>query len=253
MKICVVGDIHGDIVGMYSHLLYWQRRTGIELDAILHVGDFGIYLPDTWEDESPLARTHFRSYWEGKKTAPIPTWVCPGNHEDIRVINKWQAAPNQMQNLHLLADGAITAVNGVKVGAIWGNFSFRSWENEQRVITARRQHPVSPKSMHISRSSVQRLKRAGEFDILITHDAPAQLMHNMKQPSMDVKHKLGLDGDERAHGCPGFNELYQTGKPQYHFFGHFHSFYVCQQIEPLVVALHCFNYNREQSMWVLEF
>lgn len=257
MIIAVAGDIHGDIHGWYKWILAWQERTGITLDAVLHVGDFGVYLPTVGYEypESVVATStsDFKKYWEGRETVPIPTWVCPGNHEDYAALMKWQQAPNKIPNLHLLPDGGITDVKGMKVGSVWGNFSFKSWFNPERVITARRQHAESNKAMHITKAAVERLKALGAFDVLITHDAPAKLMKTMKQPPDIIKQRLGMDSDERAQGCPGFNELYKTGNPKAHFFGHFHTYYVCQEKDPLVVCLHCFHYNPAFHLWVTEF
>jgi lariat debranching enzyme len=240
--ISVVGDVHTEIFKMYSHLKAWEERTWNKLDAVIHVGDFGIY----WFGD-------FQKLWVGKEKAPIPTYVCPGNHEDIRLIAQWAQHPEKLPNLHLLPDGEITDVCGLKVGAIWGNFSWKSWKNEERIENARRNayggQTPGPKTMHIRRSSVEKLKSAGTFDALITHDAPAELMPmNRMQPPDFIKQQLGLDKDEKAQGCSGFNELYETGKPTHHWFGHFHKYVNCQLSDPRVTCLHCFNYNEEQSI-----
>lgn len=248
-----MGDIHGDADGMYKWLLAWEQRTGTKLDALVHVGDFGIYLPLT-ETDSALSFTHFDSYWYGRKTAPIPTWVCPGNHDGWLETQAWLREPNRIPNMHLLPNGEITDVIGVKVGAIWGNYSFKSWNNAERIYTARRNHPYSPKTMHIEQSAVRRLQRAGEFDVLITHDAPSNLMKPMNKMSDSVAAKLGLDDEDegKAVGCPGFNELYESGHPKAHFFGHFHTPFVCRESNPLVVCLTCFHFNQDKAFWPLE-
>jgi lariat debranching enzyme len=243
-KIAFVGDVHGDIRGMYNYLLRWQERTGAKLDGIVHVGDFGVYL-------DPMVKTDFARYWSGEEEAPIPTIVCPGNHEEYSVLAWWLKHPHRMSNLELFRDGEITTFFGIKIGAIWGNFSYKSWKNEERVRTARRNHPTSPKATHILQSSVEKLKAAGTFDILITHDAPAGFMR-MRQPPDFIKVQLGLEHDEPASGCPGFNELYQTGKPHHHFFGHFHTHTIGKLFNTKVICLHCFNYNQDQSVWVME-
>lgn len=252
-RLCVAGDIHGDIDGLYKYLLDWQERTGVKLDGVVHVGDFGCYLPEGAAWDSPFMNTAFRQYWDGRKQIPIPTWVCPGNHEDYSVLVRWAVEPDRINNLHMMADGQITDVLGVKVGAIWGNFSYRSWMNPEIIRTARRNNTDSKKAMHIYRPSVELLKQAGEFDMLITHDAPARLMKPMRQPPIFIKQALGLAADEPAQGCPGFNELYGTSKCKYHYFGHFHSFWVCQAVNPRVVCLHCYNFCPEQSIEVIEF
>lgn len=252
MVVGYMGDVHGDVDGMYKWLLAWEQRTGTKLDALVHVGDFGIYLPLT-ETDSALSFTHFDSYWYGRKTAPIPTWVCPGNHDGWLETQAWLREPNRIPNMHLLPNGEITDVLGVKVGAIWGNYSFKSWNNPERIHTARRNHPTSPKAMHIEQSAVARLKRAGEFDVLITHDAPSQLMKPMSKLRPEVAIQLGLEDDEHAIGCPGFNELYETGKPKAHFFGHFHTSYLCRIEAPMVRCLHCFHFNQQESFYVMDF
>jgi predicted phosphodiesterase len=252
-RIAFVGDIHGDIKGMYAYLNRWQERTGLKIDGVVHVGDFGVGLPPEYLQNSLLSTTDFPEYWNGVRNVPIPTVVCPGNHEEYAVLQWWLKQSDRIPNLILMRDGEVTEFFGIKIGAIWGNFSFKSWTNEGRIKTARLNHPQSPKAMHIVQSSVERLKNCGEFDVLITHDAPARLMRPMKPMPDNIKKQLGLDAGERAQGCHGFNELYETGKPKYHFFGHFHTFYVCQEKDPLVVCLHCFNYNQEQSVWVIEF
>lgn len=245
-NIAVCGDIHGDITKWYVWLQEWQKRTGTHIDGILHVGDFGVF--------DNLYLSDFLYYWAGERTIPIPTWVCPGNHESWAMLEAWKRAPERIPNLHLLGNGEITEVLGVKVGAIWGNFSYKSWNNSERIHNARRNHPDSPKAMHIEQAAVRRLQRAGKFDMLITHDAPAGIMKAMRQPEKDIKKTLGMDEEEKAQGCPGFNELYTTGKPFFHYFGHFHCYYVCQREKPKVTCLHAFGYqpdwHMEMTTWV---
>jgi lariat debranching enzyme len=253
--LAIVGDIHGAINAMYEYLKKWEKRTGAKIDAVIHVGDFGgdMMLPP--KDSHELERySDFPFYWTGERVAPIPTYVNPGNHEETEVIKWWSQQPKRMLNLHLMPDGEITEVCGKRVGAVWGNFSYKSWLNPERILTARLNHPRSPKARHIMRASVEKLQQAGEFDILITHDAPSRLMKRMGTMDESIARALGLDDDEYRHsqGCIGFNELYKTGKPKYHFFGHFHTYYVCQKADPLVICLHCFNYDQAQSVWFLE-
>jgi predicted phosphodiesterase len=252
--IAVVGDIHGAINDMYKYLLSWQNRTEKKIDAVIHVGDFGGDIMLAPQDEPQYFHSDFKYYWTGEKVAPIQTYVNPGNHEETEVIKWWSQQPNRMLNLHLMPDGEITEICGKRVGAIWGNFSYKSWLNPERILTARLNHPRSPKARHIMRASVEKLQQAGEFDILITHDAPSRLMKRMGTMDESIARALGLDDDEYRHsqGCIGFNELYKTGKPKYHFFGHFHTYYVCQKADPLVICLHCFNYDQAQSVWFLE-
>lgn len=240
-----LGDVHGDIRNALKYIEQWQQEHG-HLDAVVQCGDFGIF-----------KFTDFYKYWRGEYHCTIPLYVCPGNHEDFSLIYKWMQEHDRIQNMHLMPDGSVTDVCGVKVGAIWGNFSYKSWNNPVVVEQARancvRSNQASRKAMHIYRPSTVQLLSAGQIDVLVTHDCSAGMSPMYGQPPDFIKQQLGLDRDERAAGCPALNEIHEICKPKYHFFGHFHKYSV-EQIDPVkVTCLHAFNYNPKESFEVVEF
>lgn len=239
----ILGDCHGDIRGQYKYLLDWQERTGTKIDIALHVGDLGIYR--NYQD--------WPHYWNGNYTAPIPTWVNPGNHEGWLELTEWMKEPDRMKNLHLLPDGGITDFDGFKVGSIWGNFSPNSYKNPSVIEQVRQYAPHSLKAMHVYRPSVERLKALGAFDMLITHDSGlGDRRQPFRQPSMEIKKQLGYDPYEMASGCVDFNIIRAEAKCKYHFYGHFHSLYQTECSSCNIIGLGCFNFNRESSIYFLE-
>jgi hypothetical protein len=226
--ICFAGDVHGQVTQMYTALMAWMDRTGTKIDAVVQVGDFGVY---------PV-QTGWSTMWGRGTPAPIPTWVCMGNHEDPAMIERWQNKPDQIPDMHLLPDGGITSVLGVQIGAVWGNFSPISWLDPKRVQDARSNHgwdrpDLSERiAMHIDHAAVDRLMetyaRCGDhMDVLITHESAAcTLPVQFRGASMDsfIKKQLGILQNEEPAGCPGFNQLLKAYQPDEYFFGHLHCF-----------------------------
>lgn len=262
--VAYVGDIHGDIRRMYKYLSAIETKVGIKIDCAIQVGDFGIYLPPSFKNGEPYMvhgsmeeATDFPLYWEGLETAPIPTYVCPGNHEEYPVTQLWLRQPERMENLFLLPDGEVTVVEGMlRVGAIWGNYSYKSYKNPSRVEQVRKNHHRSRLCTHIYRPSIEKLKNAGRFDILITHDAPKGYMPSFGNVDNHLRQQLGLENDEHIGGCPGFLEIWETGQPEEHFFGHFHKHTIVRSSAKRpkrVTCLHCFNYNPNLSVEIRQY
>ena len=219
MLIAFCGDTHGRIHDMYQKLLNWEARTGLELDYVVQVGDFGIF----------TQVGDFHEYWEGQARAPIPTCVIAGNHEDYGLINQWQRELSRMPNLCLIPDGSVTQLHkaGEKfsMAAVWGNYSPISWEDPERVHFNRKTNASPRIAAHIDRDAVERLlKMQGTVDVLITHDSAQQtLPAEFRRPIDPVVQKLlGLEKNEQPGGCPGFDQLLLHFKPKRYFFGHLH-------------------------------
>jgi len=250
-NIAVVGDTHGEILSMYEYLINLEDRLGMKFDAVLHVGDLGV------------GSRQFNLFWTRHLPAPITTYVNPGNHESYRLLDAWMQDPQRVINMTLLPDGGITDVLGIKVGSVWGNYSPKSYENKGRILMARmsllnhggQRMGANAAALHVRKSAVDKLADAGKFDVLITHEAPFGMQPLPKQGDCPEKIKkiLGLDPDEEASGCPGFNYLHRSGEPRFHFFGHYHKHRVVQLSGPRVVALNAFNYDPATSIEIVQY
>lgn len=233
---------------MYYDLLFWQERTNIQLDAIVHVGDFGV----------DVKAGDWKELWNVTKYVPIKTYVCMGNHEDWESIVQWQAEPNRIRDLHLLPDGGITDVAGIKIASLWGNYSPKSWMNPDRVKMVRERYPASLKATHIYRPSVEKLLGQDvRIDVLITHDCstivvPQQFAGKPVPPGLMPI--LGLDPDEKVPpGCPGITQLQRKFQPQYHFYGHLHVRDERDLDGTKVICLNAYDFNATEAVEIVDF
>jgi predicted phosphodiesterase len=247
--IAFCGDCHYQIYKMYDLLIAWEKRTGNVLDAVVHVGDYGV----------DMFGPNWKHLWDVDKEVPIETWVCMGNHEDYPSIQKWQAEPERITRLHLLPDGGVTDVLGVKIASLWGNFSPKSWMNPDRIKHARDYKvPGTRLALHIYRPSVfQLMKYTGKVDVLITHDASSIIvpMGFYGNPIPEgIRPILGLDKDEnKTQGCPGITDLLRKFEPTYHFYGHYHVKDVRQVEGTKVICLNAFDKNASEAVEVVQF
>lgn len=237
--IAFVGDIHGEAQKMYGSLLTWQEAHGdTKIDAVVQVGDFGIY----------RTGTTWSSMFAKGQAVPIPTWVCPGNHESPVAIRDWQENPGKIPNMHLMPDGEIADVLGVQIGAVWGNYSPISWLDSQRVRRNRRDGENERIAMHVDREAVERLlANRSPMDVLVTHEtATATLPLPFKSSKMSsfIKGLLGLEENEDVAGCPAFNKVLKQFQPQRYFFGHLHCF-----DEGIIGSTHYMCLNSLQNAW----
>jgi hypothetical protein len=221
--ICFVGDLHGQLTQAYAALMAWMERTGKKIDAVVQVGDLGVY----------GTGTAWSSLWRYGTPAPIPTWVCMGNHEDPLFVAQWAKNPDRIPDMHLMADGEITSVFGVQIGVVWGNYSPISWLDPSRVHHARLVGGESERiAMHIDKDAVDRLlatyARCGDhMDVLVTHESAASTLPvQFRGKGIDnaIKGILGLRANEEVGGCPGFSQLLKAYQPDEYFFGHLHCF-----------------------------
>lgn len=246
--IAFVGDTHYRFRKMYYDLLFWQSRTGIKLDAIVHVGDFGV----------DLNKTEWRELWNDLKYVPIKTYVCMGNHEDWESIAKWQAEPNRIRDLHLMPDGCVTDVAGLQIACIWGNYSPKSWRKPEVIETVRKMYPASLKATHIYKPAVDNLLAyEGRVDVLVTHDCSTVIVprgFGGKPVPEGLMPFMGLDPDEKVPpGCPGITQVVNKFQPQYHFYGHFHVRDYRELGTTKVICLHAYDFNATEAVEIVDF
>lgn len=234
--VAFCGDIHGNIDKMYRLLLEWEARTDLTLDAVVSVGDFGIF--ENIGD--------FPEYWKGRSRAPISTYVIVGNHENYELIRRWQRDPLFVANIQLIPDGEAVDVTGIRVGGVWGNYSPRSWNDPKRVAFHRAGGNSNRIAAHIDKNACWKLCAAGYLNVLVTHDsAQATLPAEFRRP-MDpaLKQLLGLGKNEEAGGCPGFDTLLEKFQPPRYFFGHLHVRHDMQMGPTKVTCLQAIDYAR---------
>lgn len=258
MLTAFFGDTHGNLNVMYAMAAAWEKRTGLTLDLIVQVGDFGFWLSEDTVDT--MTRKHaeraneqarksalgtiravcgdYPEYVLGEQTVPTPTLVIRGNHEDQEYLMQLEKRLEQQHpedyltrtiemvpNMFYLPDGHVVDWEGVKFGALGGNFSIRTWENWDYWDEARHKrlrYGEKRRLNHFTRDRAEALRRE-EMDVLLFHDAPTGLdlvgSSSFVPPADEATEKI-----YNQLGCPFLTELVEDIKPKMVFCGHWHQF-----------------------------
>lgn len=217
MQALVFGDLHGRIRAMYAYARAWAESAGRPVEAILQVGDFGVFPDPTILDEKKVGKYGVGDYSElveeGWK-APIPTYFCKGNNEDFDALRN-----PLLPGLTCVPDGEVIALGTSSVAFVGGGWAPKSYASKEG------------KPNHISRPAVERLVNA-DFDILICHEAPAGTR---------------LPGKIYAVGAPPLRELIEARQPRLAIHGHHHLAGERTIGETRVVALDLFRPSKPES------
>jgi predicted phosphodiesterase len=225
MKIALFSDVHGHLRILLHMIRNWQIANSSYFDAALSAGDLGCFPDPTkfdkasrrWIERDP-EEAGFSAYFTNPQPAVeklfvqeygpfsdvrCPILFVPGNHEDYDYLRRASGqqsadgAPNNTfpvdcyRRVHCVRNGAVVAFNRngacLRIGGLWG------------IENARHNAPYK-----IELSSIRRLQEAGAqaFDLLLTHDAPAEAYPN--------------------GGSTLVTRVIKTCRPIIHLFGHVH-------------------------------
>lgn len=257
MLAAFFGDTHGNINTMYAVASAWEKRTGLELDLIVQVGDFGFWLSEDSVDKMTAKHAKvliekmaergdkiravcgdYPDYILGEREVPTKTLVIRGNHEDQEYLmerEKQHQAANPddyltkpievVPNMFYLPDGHIWDFEGVKFGALGGNFSIRTFENWDYWDEARHKkmrYGEKRRLNHFTRDRWEALARE-KMDVLLFHDAPTGMnlfgAKGLSFPEDEMTEKI-----YGQLGCPLLTDLIETVKPKHVFCGHWHQY-----------------------------
>jgi hypothetical protein len=238
------GDTHGNLSMMWDMATEWQERTGIQIDWIFQVGDFGTFPSEDRLDDTSrkhalkhdyaisVAVGDFPRVLSEEMTVPIPTYFIRGNHEDQEFLLNLERKQGSyclshpievVPNLFYVPDGCIFQLGDHRIAGWGGCWGAKTWDMDYwghaRLNSPRRMN-------HMTRDVFERLRRE-RFDILVTHDAPTgcglQGALNPKGLLLD-RESLSEDHPD-GKGMPFIRQLIEETRPRYHFCGHWHEFH----------------------------
>jgi Icc-related predicted phosphoesterase len=177
-----LGDIHGDFASVHAIL-----EAEPDVPFWLAVGD--------------LADEHGRY-----EPAPSPIYWIKGNNENFDAIAGGELPPN----LHYLANGTLTTIQGVRVCALGGTFAPSVYETPASALPHPRKGTpkataLADRRRHFVREEVEACRRLADVDLLLTHEAPRPY----------------FIGRVDAGKTP-INEVLADARPRLHLFGHHH-------------------------------
>jgi hypothetical protein len=212
----VFGDLHGRILPAVKLAAVWSREHDKPVEGILQVGDLG-YFPDlsrldkatirhAKDDPTELGAQDIIEINEladeifNDPHCPGGLWFTAGNHEDFEALESLASssggepdfAVDVYGKIRCIKDGGVvTFQDQVRVGALWGVDGEKDTRRKKL-----------DKRGYIRGRSVERLA-ASEFDVLITHDAPA-------------------DAKRVGYGSDFIRLVIDCARPKFAFFGHYH-------------------------------
>lgn len=188
--ILVTSDSHCYYDTINQQIMYAESELGIEIDCVIHLGDFGVYA------------SHLHDFFikSGKRFLK-PLYFIDGNHEDFnampRLIKKYSSY------FTYLPRSSVHSIHGYRFLALGGAAYMDSMITESSAIITDEQ---INQCLGISPDQV---------DIIITHDCPTDL---------GVPNTPGM----QCYGTPGFprsDELAAHFNPRLWFFGHHHKWF----------------------------
>ncbi len=228
MLICAAGDVHGALTCLYEDVLAFEATLAARFDYVLQVGDFGI-----WPDASRIDRAtrHHDGAgdfprWLGEgRAVPRRTLFIKGNHEDFAWLED-RRDDDVLPGLTYLRNGYTVDLidpraGRIRVAGVGGCYGPSDYvRRSDRLQGYRKRHYTS--------DEVDRLAKADDVDIVLTHDAPA-----------GVRFARNRRGEAYVSEAEGLDVLLARLRPRVCFFGHHHA-----RVDAEVAGVRCIGLNR---------
>jgi hypothetical protein len=229
MILCVGGDIHGALDQFYGNVLAFEAALGVRFEAVLHVGDFGIWPNPMHVD--PATRDHegagdFHLWFAEGRAAQRPTVFIKGNHEDFVWLDEHKGK-EILPGLTYLPNGDTIDLGergtSIRVGGLGGCHGPSDYERPARQL-------YGYDRRHFTRDEVEHLSGRAGIDILLLHDAPAGVEFVQKR----------RDGRTRRYvsNAVGLADVIVRTHPRVCFFGHHH-----MRVDADIAGVRCVGLN----------
>lgn len=227
MNICAAGDVHGRIDKFYRSIKKFESELKINFDAVLQVGDFGIWINENCHDG--VTKFHkgtgdFPAYYREKKPVPVKTYFVNGNNEDFNFLSSVRLSGDLeiIKNLFYIPNGNAVKINiggeQLIVAGIGGKYDPEHFNYKE----ADRYYTKSEIDGLLRYAEENKENEDKSIDIFISHDAPEGVLIE--------------DNDKNRYypKAAGLRDLILKIKPQMVFFGHHHG--ICKsEIEGIPV------------------
>lgn len=189
--ILIIGDVHCQFQVVNEQIQFAEKRTGKNVDAVIILGDMGIY-------EHPL----HKFFCKEEKRFLRKVFFIEGNHEDFTRFNHLVSKYSEFMT-HL-PRGHVTQICQFRVLSLGG----------ARYLDA----VNSPPGSEIKDRDIDKCleHQQNALDLIVSHDCPMDI---------GVTSSPGLE----FYGKPGFarsQELIDKFQPQKWFFGHHHRWFL---------------------------
>ena len=225
LNFAVFGDIHGRISLMYTLAILWQQGSGVKLDGLLQVGDFGAF-PNLFKldkatkkhaekDTDELGFQDFyiatpeSKFYLGHQQAPN-TYFVRGNHENFDYLGNFTIPSpiDPWQKIWYVPDCQTLKVNrdnlAVKIAAFGG-------------IAPRHEILTRGKS---AREQYRKAQKIGKSEPrFFSNHSIEQILSDIQGSDILMTH-AGSYSPDLPNGSTLLEQLVQQLQPRVHLFGH---------------------------------
>jgi predicted phosphohydrolase len=227
LNFAVFGDIHRRIALMYTLAILWQQKSGIKLDGLLQVRDFGAF-PDlskldkatkkhAQKDSDELGFQDFyivtpeSKFYLEHQHAPL-TYFVRGNHEDFNYLENF-ATPSPIdrwQKIWYIPDCQTLKVErdnfAVKIAAFGG-------------IAPSKEQPARGKS---AREQYRQAQKVGKSEPRFFSEHSIECILTALQGADIFMTHAGPYSPDLPTGSTLLEQLAKQLQPRVHLFGHHH-------------------------------
>lgn len=210
-RICIIGDVHGDMGFFDRAISYGGNRLGV--DTFVQVGDFWLY-----EENFTSALDTAREEVLAQNNARL--FFLDGNHEEFSVLGERIHQPGSHQV------GERTFYMGRGTSGTMGNKHFLALGGAVSIDQERRIEGVSwfPDE-NLTQEDVDNALSAPQADVMFTHDIP----HVARSPfTEDRQFSIEVEEQKRLFD-ERMTEVFMHHKPKVLVHGHYHVPYTSER------------------------
>ncbi|KAF3904668.1 hypothetical protein ABW21_db0207788 [Orbilia brochopaga] len=228
LRVAIQGCGHGMLDQIYATIEQACHANSYTVDLLIICGDFQATRNsrDLLSMAVPLKYRHmcdFYKYYNGSKTAPIPTLFVGGNHEASSHLYELSLGGWVAPNIYYLGNTGVVNVNGIRIAGVSGIYN----DNDYRRPRGDKP-PYNDRSVrgayHYRAHELFKLNMlSGDIDIFISHDWPVGITrYGNERWLLSVKRHFQAEVAAGKLGSPPLMGMLQKLRPRYWFAAHMH-------------------------------
>ncbi|KAK6338081.1 hypothetical protein TWF696_001551 [Orbilia brochopaga] len=228
LRVAIQGCGHGMLDQIYATIEQACHVNSYTVDLLIICGDFQATRNsrDLLSMAVPQKYRHmcdFYKYYNGSKTAPIPTVFVGGNHEASSHLYELSLGGWVAPNIYYLGNTGVVNINGIRIAGVSGIYN----EGDYRRPRSDRP-PYDDRSMrgayHYRAHELFKLNMlSGDVDVFVSHDWPVGITrYGNERWLLSVKRHFQAEVAAGKLGSPPLMGMLRKLRPRYWFAAHMH-------------------------------
>ncbi|KAJ6258772.1 LOW QUALITY PROTEIN: hypothetical protein Dda_6825 [Drechslerella dactyloides] len=219
---------HGMLDQIYATIEQACHVNSYTVDLLIICGDFQATRNsrDLLSMAVPQKYRHmcdFYKYYNGSKTAPIPTVFVGGNHEASSHLYELSLGGWVAPNIYYLGNTGVVNVNGIRIAGVSGIYNENSYRRPRSD-----KPPYDDRTMrgayHYRAHELFKMNMlSGDVDIFVSHDWPVGITrYGNERRLLQIKRHFQAEVAAGKLGSPPLMGMLRKLRPRYWFAAHMH-------------------------------